>query len=161
MFIDSTKIEVFPVAKKRIDSAPGTRIFTEKNTSNMIRQLLSSENPGFIISCEKKSDNFDISFNLYGYYFNIEELNLSSFVGTSVYACITIGTDNELFGQDEGIQNNYVYTGLELLANKPEDSSEKKCIKLFDKVGDDWKCSSQNFGLMSALAIGGIDGKYK
>jgi hypothetical protein len=159
MYVDSNKIEVFPVAKKRIDTATGTRIFTEKNISNIIRQLLTVDVPGYIISCESNSDNtdaFDIAFNLYGYYFNIVEIDPDYVEGaeSSVYACITI-QDDEILGQD----NNNKYEGLELVGAEPTSSSEKKYIKLFEKGPDGWTYSRRNFGILSAVGLGGIDGK--
>lgn len=169
-YIASDKIEVFPVAKKRSETAPGTRIFTEKNVSNLSRQLLSNNNSGYIISCNSNEDDstaFDMSFNLYGYYFNIIGIKPNNIDGTgsSIYASITIDIDETNRGQDElsGQDVNGYYEGLSLTKkdSKPENSDTVKYIKLLDNVNDTWKCSSQNFGLISALMIGGIDGKPK
>ena len=160
-YIKSSNIEVFPVAKQRSNDAPGTRIFTEKNISNISRQLLSNNIPGYIISCVPNEENnnlFDISFNLYGYYFNITEFDPDDFGENAIYASIVI-TDGEIDGQDRNEQ----YEGLKITSTEPSATAdyEPKYIKLFEKVNDSWQCVSQNFGLMSALLIGGIDGKPK
>ena len=161
-YINSTDIEVFPIAKRRVETAPGTRIFTEKNISNLTRQLLSTTVSGYIISCTSSAtDNskFDVSFNLYGYYFNITNLDTSGFSGDSQYAVIILEND-ELVGQDEGGS----YKGL-TLTDKVDSVSvagnqKKYFLKLFEKSASaSWQCSSQNFGLMSCLSVGGIDGK--
>lgn len=168
-YIKSSKIEVFPVAKQRHESAPGTRIFTEKNISNLSRQLLSEDKPGYIISCKSNEENnnaFDISFNLYGYYFNIKGILPSDIEGNgdSIYASMTIDQADEILGQDVKIlgQDVYEYQGLALTkaSTTPENTVDKKYIKLFESTDEVWKCSSQNFGIASALVIGGIDGKH-
>ena len=163
-YIDSTKIEVFPVAKARINNdiatAPGTRILTERNISNLSRQLLSKDNPGYIISCEEVSANsFNIAFNLYGYYFNITEFNPSIFTDDIIYANITINDGNgEIDGQDEikADGSGYEYRGLDLSTKA---TSGGISMKLFEKVNGSWTYAKSSFGLASALVIGGIDGK--
>ena len=164
-YIRSADIEVFPIAKKRSNDAPGTRTFTERNISNLIRQLLSADKDGYIISCDQidnknKNAKFNIEFNLYGYYFEIKNFTPAS-TWESVYACIALN-DGEIYGQD----NNDKFEGLTISDNpsavtiKSNDISlDIKYIKLLEKVDNSWRCASQNIGLISSLSVGGIDGK--
>jgi hypothetical protein len=168
-YLNSNNVEVFPVAKARVNNAYG-RLFTEKKIANLTRQLLSEDYPGYIISCKNKGNgNFDISFNLYGYYFNLTEFVPSSHSGTSdtIYAYILIEND-EIKGQDEPISQGsitYQYEGLVISSTEPSTTIARpneilKYIKLFEKSGNSWVCPANNFGLVSSLAIGGIDGKH-
>jgi hypothetical protein len=161
--VKTSQIEVFPVAKLRATEAPGTRILTERNISNLTRQLLSDEKTGYIISCNPVGNKkFNISFNLYGYYFNITDLDLSTFSGgNDIYASIVI-KDEEIFGQDKEYEEQSFYEGLVLTSGEPAEPVEGELhyIKLFRKVGSKWEVATENFGLVSALFIGGIDGKH-
>ena len=155
-YVSSKNVEVFPVAKARSTDAPGTRIFTERNISNLSRQLLSEDNPGYIISCKNGSgNNFNVAFNLYGYYFNITDFNPSTFTGDTIYANINIDANGEIAGQD--VEGNY--EGLDL-TNTATKTNGWVSLKLFEKVNGSWTYAKSNFGLVSALAIGGLDGKY-
>ena len=86
MKLKSTQVEVFPIAKQRKqilegdkNLVRGTKILTEKNISNIIRQLLGEASPGFVISCTQDITTklYNVEFNLYGYYFNISDLTCS------------------------------------------------------------------------------------
>ena len=163
----SKNVEVFPIAKPRTSmiAVPGTRIFTEDNISNLIRQLLPTNQSGFVISAEKNSDdNFDVSFNIYGYYFKIFNLDVQPFNGKKdIYAYILI-ENGEIFGSDKANGDEYYYTGLTIcddISNIPSGSDKiVKYIKILSKVNNEWRCSN-NFGTTFQGHIGGIDGKYK
>lgn len=165
-YLDSNNVVVFPIAKERV-TMPGTRLFTEQNVSNLIRQLLSNGSKGFIISSETIDGSWVIEFNLLGYYFKISGINeswiqsiatdedISNDSITGVYACINIDDlTNEIIGQD----TDGKYEGLNLLFIEP--TSSDNYIKLLSYKNNTLSLPSMNIGFATAL-IGGIDGKYK
>jgi hypothetical protein len=160
--IRSENVEVFPIAKPRTSmvTVPGTRIFTENNISNLIRQLLPTNQSGFVISAEKITDDtFNISFNIYGYYFKIFGLNVQSFAD-DIYAYIIID-NGEIYGSDKLDNEVYYYEGLNICGKSglPKDTNNiVKSIKILSKVNGEWKCPN-NFGTTFQSHIGGIDGK--
>lgn len=167
MKLKSTQVEIFPVAKKRIqvqggEPVRGTKILTEKNISNIIRQLLGESSPGFVISCTKDSDTtYNISFNLYGYYFNITEFDPSKFgtLASSIYAKIALNeSDDEINGQDDKPAggSDYEYGGLDITDSEPESGIY---IKILEKISSNWCPPIANYGFMTSQTIGGIDGK--
>lgn len=176
MYLSSSNVIVFPVAKNRRTVANGGRLFTEHYVSNLVRQLLDSE--GFIIEDYSETSNSlegdtKLRFNLYGYYFDIT-FNISSAiaeyqasVGTdwsgkrSLYAFIEIDSNNELQGQDE----SGLYKGLTIRVSDKEPSNVHY-LKLFDinKSGSSIVCSLCNDSYLKfyprSIGITEIDGKY-
>lgn len=165
-YLQSGDVVVFPIAKERIDTVEETRLLTEYNVSNLVRQLYNSGQNGFIISSAKDSaNNYVIEFNLYGYYFKININPYTIFKdpssGDGIYVAIKIDTSDEIDGQDEelevdGIKQNK-YTGL--LINNIEPTEEYKYIKLFNLNNNNYELN--NVSSFSQMLIGGIDGKYK
>ena len=117
--IASDKINVFP-ATRRGGSKPLAKLMSEQALVGIINKLIDLD--GFIISdVESLTDDSPLEFNLFGYYFNIEDPVTSIGLGTtytsgSVYAHIELVTATaeddlvyeELWGQDD----NNLYTGL-------------------------------------------------
>lgn len=182
-YLESANVEVFPIAKERNPNF-GSRLFTEHNVSNLIRQLMNPNSNGFIISSSQdEKGNWTIEFNLLGYYFKIKGINtelINSINGsftsvTGVYAYVIIDeTNNEIKGQDEEGTNAdgekvLYYKGLNIAFKDPnsdikDPKSYVKYLKLLDfkyenKVGT-LTLVRNNIGI-GAASIGGIDGKYK
>lgn len=162
--LQSRDVVVFPIAKERIATVEETRLLTEHNVSNLIRQLYNSGQNGFIISYTKdSSDNYVIEFNLYGYYFKININPYTIFKdpssGNGIYAAIKIDASDEIDGQDVV----YEKTGLQLyeglLINNIVPTKEYKYIKLFNLNNNNYELN--NVKSFPQMLIGGIDGKYK
>lgn len=150
-YIKSEDITVFPFAKNRAEDALASRLLFEDNIANLIRQMIDVE--GFIVSpdntTERESCCFsdvdklyiskDLSFNLYGYYFNIKNNAVLSEVPEPgdyvLYASITIDTDSkEISGQDEIVGSTNVFKGLKIdvypKSETPEVSANTHMLKL-------------------------------
>lgn len=152
---------VFPIAKERASSVQETRLMTEYNVSNIIRQLMGNEIKGFIISCSTKDSGWEIEFNLYGYYFriNVENTWINDTFGTDIsngiFASIILDTlVDEIDGQDA----DGLYKGLHITNVEPKDVPVIKLLTC-DNQGK-LICATNKFGLIN-MSIGGIDGKYK
>ena len=164
-YLNSENVIVFPIAKERIGLVQETRLMTEYNVSNLIRQLFGNKSNGFIISCNKdNADVWTIEFNLYGYYFKVNSISTTLFKESELtpdsdglYAAITIDEDvDEIYGQD----NKGVYEGLEFSTKIPDSiPANKHYLKLLNFDGTSFTSISNNWGF-AAHAIGGIDGKY-
>ena len=63
--LNTDNVIVFPVAKERAPSVQETRLMTEYNVSNIVRQLMGNGIKGFIISCSNTTSGWNIEFNLY------------------------------------------------------------------------------------------------
>lgn len=166
-YLDSENVIVFPLAKERTQSIQETRLLTEFNVSNIIRQLMGNRMDGFIISSTDVDGGKQIEFNIYGYYFKIkittEWLGKNFKNDCSVYASIELdNTVDEIIGQDEDL----TYRGLKIISESELDSNstDRKIIsiKLFDIIsntqGREIKITPSKF--INTL-IGGIDGKYR
>lgn len=123
--IASNEVFVFPNSE-RGTSKPEARIFYEKNTTNLINQLLGKDS--FVITPEFDENN-PFRFNIKGYYFEISKgqtiITSATGSGSNIYATIKIKDNNnlpELIGTDD--KGNY--TGLEIVRseNPPTDSSK-------------------------------------
>lgn len=127
--VSSGNIEVFPTTKRT-----SSRLWTEKHTVSIINKLIDNED-GFVISNDLSSG---ISFNVYGYYFNINSAglvqiqNLISSGTGDVYAKIIIEND-ELKGQDEGT----VYKGVEFVTSLPSGEGVHS-LKILSKTNNGW-----------------------
>lgn len=163
-YLQSKDVVVFPIAKERTSGIEETRLLTEYNVSNLIRQLYSSNQNGFIISSIKDGNNYTIEFNLYGYYFKINinphDIFGNPSSGKEIYASIKIDESDEIEGQDEeleieGIKQNK-YTGL--LINNAKPDNKYKYIKLFNVKDNNYELN--NLISFPQMLIGGIDGKH-
>lgn len=163
-YLISENVAVFPIAKERKKGIDETRLITEHNLSQMIRQLLVPQNPGFIISTDFDADkNCNIKFNLYGYTFEITITTqwLSDNLGDAqqIFASILIDkTVGEISGQDS---DDGTYEGLNLtgeMPNNADPSKELACIQILNVSNGEMipidKAAFLNY------AIGGINGKY-
>lgn len=195
MKLNSTSVKVFPAAKDRCQAVGSntevsfSRLLTEFNVSNIIRQLIGTNN-GFIISASaEKADDEDefysilhTKFNLNGYYFdisfNVESLGTGLESGKSydVYAKLVYdGTANsQELKQDSQIAGggvtDYQYDGLDIEVIKVGDTFDTTdYLKLFSfKYGLEGITASvlevvpgdQHIFDATAMRIGGIDGKY-
>lgn len=98
---------------------PKEKIITEYNICNIVNRLVNRD--AFVISATSKNSELNISFNIRGYIFSIDNLwgeeNLPSDVnkGTAVYALLKINpattTDSPYWD---------TYAGLEFKKDKPE-----------------------------------------
>lgn len=149
MFLNSTNVEVFPVAKPRSKQTNGGRLFTEKYVANIIRQLIGTN--GFIISCTdgQSTTSFSqdasliIEFNISGYYFKISGQIIKALLSELTAAekksklyllakIVGFDTSNEIAGQDE----EDLYKGLEVyLSETKQDISNG--IVLLELSGKD------------------------
>lgn len=123
--IASNEVFVFPNSE-RGTSKPEARIFYEKNTTNLINQLLGKDS--FVITPEFDPNN-PFRFNIKGYYFEISTGGAITKFATendsNIYATIKIKDNNnlpELIGTDD--KGNY--TGLDIVISDtdPTDSSK-------------------------------------
>lgn len=183
-YLKSENVVVFPVAKERKEGIAETRLLTEHNLSNIIRQLLARENPGFISSTSSDSDgNFNVKFNLYGYQFDVDienawlqEVNLNS-GNDGLYAYIIIDKIIGQLSNNSGIVNyseivgqdiDGHYQGLSITNNISNINEIKAGLSENEELAY-IKILNMNNGVLSPVlnasflsyAIGGIDGKYK
>ena len=120
--IASSEVFVFP-SSERGTTQSDARIFYEKNTTNLINQLLGKDS--FVITPEFDLDN-PFRFNIEGYYFEISKgktiITSATGSGSNIYAAIKIVVNNnlpELKGNDDAEK----YTGLDIVrsAKDPTD----------------------------------------
>lgn len=175
--LNSDNVKVFPVAKERDSILPDvvmSRLLTEFNISNIIRQIIGSSQ-GFVIGASKSDDNIiDARFNLYGYYFDIKYDALDTFgEDVDVYATLVYDTSYDELKQD----NDHKYEGLEVTTitkGETPSFSGAHSIRLFSYrsntvsgkvvITDGSVTVHQEDKFMfatEALPIGGIDGKPK
>lgn len=168
MFSKSSNISVFPLAKSRNlnitdgETIPGDRHLTEASISNLVRQLIDKS--GFVISFSTNDNDGDnagtvnISFNLYGYYFNVKNLAVNS-IGDAVFASISI-SNNEISGQDNTDGEISYYEGVDFTSSEPNDTA-KISLKILEKVDGTWGVPVDSWVKLTtqSFTIGGIDGK--
>lgn len=161
--IKSTDISIFPLAKPRQNNI--SRLFYEQNVTNLLRQLMDTD--GFIIQpCELDGNKCkgELIFNLYGYYFKINDgaTLVDDLNGKYIVATIKL-TENEpveIDGQDD----NDLYTGLNIICRDTisNDNPNVKTLTIFEKVDNNWQPCSSSFNKFNpqSLIITGIDGKH-
>ena len=175
--LSSNNVKVFPVAKERDSILPDvvmSRLLTEFNISNIIRQIIGSSQ-GFVIEASKSGDStIDTRFNLYGYYFDIKYDALDTKgEDVDVYATLIYDSSYNELKQD----NNLVYEGLEVTTITKGETPNfrgEHSIRLFSyrsntvsgKIiitdGSVNVYPEDKFMFATeALPIGGIDGKPK
>lgn len=161
--IKSTDISIFPLAKPRQNNT--SRLFYEQNVTNLLRQLMDTD--GFIIQpCELDGNKCkgELIFNLYGYYFKINNgaTLVDNLNGEYIIARITL-TENEPV-EIEGQDDNDLYTGLEIICsdNISNNNPNTKILTLFTKIGDKWEPLSSSFNKFNpqSLIVDVIDGKH-
>lgn len=136
--IDSSKVFVFP-SSERGSTKPDARIFYEKNTTNLINQLLGKDS--FVITPEFDPNN-PFRFNIKGYYFEISTgqtiIDSATGNGSNIYAGIKIVVNNdmpELQGNDEGEK----YNGLDIVkSNTVPSTSGFTYLQLLKLEGTNW-----------------------
>lgn len=169
-YLLSENVAVFPIAKERKQNIEETRLLTEYNISGIIRQLLSSERPGFVTSVETdNSGNYNVKFNLYGYQFDIDldagwlSENFPANSADGVYAYIVIDeVIDEIAAQD--VDGKYAGLGIlfneHALASVTLESDQKLVhIKILDVEDGELKPIPK--ASFFSYNIGGLDGKYK
>lgn len=137
-YIQSIDVFVFPSSERGIIQSDA-RIFYEKNTTNLINQLLGKDS--FVITPEFDEAN-SFRFNIKGYYFEIKTgaliVRFAKTSDTNIYAKIKIVTNNnmpELQGTDE---SNF-YKGLEIVSSVSEDTNEGYVyLHILQKAGTSW-----------------------
>lgn len=142
--INSNNVFVFP-SSERGTIHSDARIFYEKNTTNLINQLLGKDS--FVINAEF-SDSLPFRFNIKGYYFEItngELLVSSAGTGaTNIYAKIKIVTNNnmpELQGTDEEEK----YSGLDIVSSISNDEDDGFVyLQLLQKDNNSWKIPDES-----------------
>lgn len=163
MYIQSTNIDIFPMAKSRDGISLTNRLFYEQNIANLIRQVVDKE--GFIISGGELNGtelSTDLIFNIYGYWVCIKsgtDLKGAFDSGNEVSAHITLNNDpvQEIVGQDEGEGTNKLYEGLLLSSSAPSvDAPDNQCVKsllLFIKDSNGWKVNSDAFYKVNCSSV--------
>lgn len=144
MSIKSNSIQVFPSAR-RVTYQRTARLFTEKNLTNIVNQLLNVN--GFVITrLDNAGTNWSTSpfeFNIAGYYFRVGMLNdildATDNVNTAEYgdlivASITLAVEKdissstgdfrELIGQDD--EDTKKYNGITFKLQKKDASDTQK-----------------------------------
>lgn len=153
--ITSNKINVFP-ATRRGGSKPLAKLMSEQALVGITNRLIDLE--GFVISdTDVLTDDAPLEFNLFGYYFSIEDPVSSIGLGTtytsgSIYAHIELVSAtaddgivyHELWGQDD----NNLYTGLVIdnaLEYTAQHSGVVKTLKLAQLDNDgNWKVPEES-----------------
>ena len=136
--IASNKVFVFPNSE-RGTSKPDARIFYEKNTTNLINQLLGKGS--FVITPEFDENN-PFRFNIKGYYFEISTgqtiIDSATGSGSNIYAAIKIVVNNnlpELKGNDDAEK----YTGLDIVRSDTVPTTlDVTYLQLLKLEGTNW-----------------------
>lgn len=153
--ITSNNIYTFP-ATRRGGSEPLAKLMSEQALVNITNRLIDVE--GFVISdVDVLTDDEPLEFNLFGYYFGIDEPVSSIGLGTtytsgSIYAHIelvfAIADDGIVYGELWGQDDNNFYTGLvidDALEYTAQHSGFVKTLKLaqLDNEGN-WKVPEES-----------------
>ena len=117
MNLDSSKIKVFPSARRNYSGDQFSRLMSESSLVSIVNKLVDTD--GFVITSSYTADS-PIEFNIHGYYFNVSDVDdiTDSFsslsTGGKVYAIITLSsattggvTFTELSGIDDNLTNKY------------------------------------------------------
>ena len=171
MYLDSSKVKVFPFARFREpENDIASRLFYEENISRLIRQVVDTE--CFIVSGGINNDGSTsdegLAINIHGYYFYIKQ-GTSIVPNTDVpntdprtcYVSIQLtsgGAVSELFGQDDEGE----FKALNFTANIPTatEGTNVFYVKLAEKTtNNNWVINNElkrkfNFGYSA------IDGKH-
>lgn len=136
--IDSSKVFVFP-SSERGTTKPDARIFYEKNTTNLINQLLGKDS--FVITPEFDENN-PFRFNIKGYYFEISTgqtiIDSATGSGSNIYAAIKIVVNNNL-PELEGNDVAEKYTGLDIVRSATVPTTiDVTYLQLLKLEGTNW-----------------------
>jgi hypothetical protein len=165
MYINSDAINIFPLAKPRLNNRDN-RLFYEENVTNLIRQVV--DNKSFIISAPEQTGTKlteDLLFNIFGYFVKIDKgteiLDINS-VKKYLYAKIILSTEApfEIAQQDDN--NKYQGLSIESYDNLQSDTDSYKYLLLYVKQADGKLHlateSLKKFDI-SSFSISGLDGK--
>lgn len=173
MNLNSTLIDIFP-STKRGNIQRSARLFSEQNTSNIIKQLTSTN--GFVITQFSEDvenpEKIPFEFNIYGYYVCLNNGYQSLLTGESnlnqeneIYAIITLQgyTVNdriigyEVFGTDN--ENTSIYNGI-TFSNTSEDSVNTqtstivKSLKILEKTENgNWQVPIESYAIFNQYNI--------
>lgn len=169
-FISSSDINVFPSTRRTYPQEFSARLMTEAAIAQIINKLIEVD--GFVISETVPLTANDIfEFNIYGYYFQVKNIQsvIESLTGsTSLYATIRINHTNDAFYElyvPTETGDNPTFQGIKFTDgndNPPTDTSTDiyKTLLLLQKSGDTWIIPNESkikFRI-SAVGLTEIDG---
>lgn len=163
MNINSNNIVVFPSVNRSVVGTTHKEAvqFTELNVTQIINRIVDRDS--FIVKVSNVVDNkVDITINIFGYYFDIKQLDLSSF-STSVYAYVDIlnkvdgvTISYNLVGED----SNDVFTGLNIVSTVPSNTDVTKTrysLLLFTKTNNVWSVNEDALIKFGQASLDNID----
>lgn len=163
MNINSNNIVVFPSVNRSVVGTTHKEAvqFTELNVTQIINRIVDRDS--FIVKVSDVVDNkVDITINIFGYYFDIKQLDLSSF-STSVYAYVDIlnkvdgvTISYNLVGED----SNDVFTGLNIVSTVPSNTDATKTrysLLLFTKTNNVWSVNEDALIKFGQASLDNID----
>lgn len=164
-YVKSDKIDIFPISKPRFSSnQKNNRLMGEKNISNIIAQLIKSndtENDGFVI---EYIANSKLLFNINGYYCEVTDSSFEKNFALSdlpIWAIIKVSTGDfpEIYGQD----NNSNYEGVEFIQSGTKPASaviigtsiyNQYSVKLLEKINGEWVVPDSSRVILSPANAG-------
>ena len=163
MNINSNNIVVFPSVNRSVAGTTHKEAvqFTELNVTQIINRIVDRDS--FIVKVSDVVDNkVDITINIFGYYFDIKQLDLSSF-STSIYAYVDIlnkvdgvTISYNLVGED----SNDVFTGLNIVSTVPSNTDVTKTrysLLLFTKTNNVWSVNEDALIKFEQASLDNID----
>lgn len=176
-YISSNSIIAYPAVRRQgVDNKNGT-LLTESRLSSIVNSLLDTN--GFVtypLANTVIDQNTDrIELNILGRYFKIltpfSSMDLSSGAQTEVYVGIKIdstGSSSELYdsmigGDTEGDDSEY--EALKIFSSVTSDNGDNTyqssdgytCVKVAEKVGDNWVISEPEFSKVRFIDCGELD----
>ena len=143
-YIASDNIFVYPSARRGI-SKPEARLVSESALVRIVNKLIDKQ--GFVVT-ETFSNYGTFEFNIYGYYFKINEghniTDMFTIVSpnTTIYGKINLTemSDNfvELAGQDDLVDSTYYFKGIEFTTTEPTESATVKYLALLTNADGSW-----------------------
>ena len=163
MNINSNNIVVFPSVNRSVAGTTHKEAvqFTELNVTQIINRIVDRDS--FIVKVSDVVDNkVDITINIFGYYFDIKKLDLSSF-STSVYAYVDIlnKVDGVTISYNlVGGDSNDVFTGLNIVSTVTSNTDATKTrysLLLFKKTNNVWDVNDDALIKFGQASLGDID----
>lgn len=172
-FLNTENIDIFP-STRRSNKQISARLVTEKSVTSIINKLIDTD--GFVITLDNEDGSVPTAvpfeFNIHGYYFSVASVNnildlftgYNANVGDKIYANISLEISDsykELSGQDEDVNDQWIYKGIEFSLNNPTSAEvgyEHHDLLLLVYDGTDWQVpveSRVKFEYNFALGVDG------
>ena len=161
--LSSDSIKVFPCANRGTNYNLQARLTSEYNLTSIINQLIDTDS--FVITPQVSSTQTSLSFNIHGYYFNVDDYTKITSLGISgndIYAWIRVrsstvdgvifyelatgGTEEETSEVLDDSNNNFLGVNFTSQSNIPQsgDNNDIYSLYLLHNSSGTWQVPSES-----------------